>query len=127
MSALLSFRLRVPVRFSWIGCLYAAMALLGCESDPGPPPIPFSEECDACLSREACEEPFSLCMEDVTCQEHVRCMMQARCYTDAPGSDCVSENDCSLADDADDARALAQDFETCARTECAEICEFVEP
>ena len=104
-----------------------ALVLLGCDSDPGPPPIPFSEECDACLSRGACEEAFVACTDDEACKEHVRCMLQARCYTEPPESDCEAQNECALPDGADEARTLALDFETCARTECADICAFAEP
>lgn len=54
-------------------------------------------------------------------------MLQARCYTQPATSDCEVENECSLAEDAAESRALALDFETCARTECRELCAFVEP
>lgn len=118
-----------PLRISVLSAVvFASVCLLAsCESDPDEAAPPFSAECDECLSRGACAPAWDACIADTACDEHALCVLREQCYTRPVGSACARDAGCELPADAGEAALLAQDFETCARTECASLCGFREP
>jgi hypothetical protein len=116
--------------FAFFAIVLVATApmLAACESDPDDGLPPFSEACDACLSREACAAQWDACSAIPECDAHVVCVLREQCYTEPSDSRCATDAGCALEEDAgEDALESSRDFEACARTECAEVCGFVEP
>jgi hypothetical protein len=117
-----------PSRF-FAGVLFAVLpSAAACDSDPDDGTPALSEECDECLSRGACAASWESCIENQACDTHVVCMVREQCYTAPATSSCAADAGCELPGDVEEeVLQLSQDFETCARTECAELCGFVDP
>jgi len=100
----------------------------GC-SDANPDPYqPLSEACDACLLREGadgCGDTYEACEALADCESVVLCELGQQCYAEASGGDCSRKAGCESGADAEEL-ASSEEFEECARSVCADVCDFVE-
>ena len=118
-----------PANFVWLLWLSSVPSLLAasCESGDDDAPKSLTEACDACLAREACSAPWERCIADDDCKQFVGGVLRADCYSRPPESDCVERAGCELETDSAESQSASDDFETCARTECADTCGFATP
>jgi hypothetical protein len=97
---------------------------------------PLTEECSDCLQRSpdagtGCGATYESCNELDACEDSMICALRMRCYEEPPNGDCKSSHGCELSGTDRGAEALATirvvEFETCARTACADVCGFAAP
>jgi hypothetical protein len=105
----------------------ALFAVAGCNSDDDGAPAAFTPGCDECLAREECSIPWETCTASDECKDYILCALRADCYSEAPGPTCVERAGCEAPAEGSESRDASDAFELCARTECVEICHFVEP
>lgn len=104
---------------------------LSCEDEDTTGYAPLSAACDACLSQRdasGCRAQWDACTALAQCEESIVCALRVQCYVEEDASTCARDAGCELPSDASDEAVEAADaFETCARTECAEPCQFSAP
>ena len=108
---------------------HGLLAGMACESDPDDdvPFEAFSDDCDACLSREDCGPEWAACLEDPGCESYVVCALEGVCYRRPPGSGCEEQRGCTRPAEGEESSPLSAEFELCARTACAARCGFAGP
>lgn len=130
------------VRFArWLAwaALLTPLAL-ACTTEAPVAADPLSDACLECLTRRedrGCAASYDACEKVSSCDDYVVCQLTGRCFERSSGSACEEEIGCDLPPDimppdAGDAgrprspRALAREFEDCARSACRSTCGFVE-
>lgn len=119
--------------------LFSAV-FVGCASETENVVDPVSPACLECLTdrnSRTCGAIYDACETFSSCDDFVMCQLMGRCFERPSGSGCERELGCRQPpglgeEDAGDAgasaspKAVAEEFEQCARTRCAETCGFVE-
>ena len=104
------------------------LTALGCSGSDPDPYQPLSEACDACLLRadeDGCGDAYDACEALAECESIVLCELGQQCYAEPSDGSCSRTAGCeSGADEAE--LASSEEFEECARSVCADVCDFVE-
>lgn len=107
--------------------LPALLCLLGCTNDPEDAPRgdPVDRACAECLSAAdagGCGAEERACSEVASCEEALLCVLRFDCWSRHEGPGCAERYDCPAA--AADAGVLFEEMEACARSQCAQVCDY---
>lgn len=119
---------RVRIRLLSCSVAAACFAAPGCSGSDPDPYQPLSEACDACLLRDGgdgCGDTYEACEELAECESIVLCELGQQCYAEPSSGDCSRKAGCQSGADAEELRS-SEAFEACARSVCADVCDFVE-
>ena len=108
--------------------LTVGVCVEACSSSNPDPYQPLSEACDSCLLEagpEGCGDAYAICEALDECEAVVLCELQQQCYTESSDGSCSRARGCESGADTAELEASAA-FEQCARSVCAETCDFVE-
>jgi hypothetical protein len=109
--------------------LFFALAASACTVTPDDDPwdLTLSAACEACLQGDGGSKCGALeadCSADTDCESALICALGAHCFDERADPECVVERGCEpqTTDGAERFGAM----ETCARTTCADSCNFGE-
>lgn len=120
--------LRVGISPVWCVITLACLTAFGCSGSDPDPYQPLSEACDACLLRadeDGCGDAYDACEALDECEPIVLCELGQQCYAEASDGDCSRKAGCESGADEEEL-ASSEEFEECARSVCADVCDFVE-